>query len=146
MARHLLLATLVLLLAGCAEPFIVFSGGALSGTITPAPEDWSELNQVDVVQLETQPADPYSVNIWAAGIGPNIYVATSEDGTNWTEHIALSRDVRLRIAGAVYELEAHPVTDPEERAIVAAEYVRKYDVDEDDNWVTVGQIYRLDRR
>ncbi len=146
MPRYLPLAFLLLLFAGCAEPFIVFSGDALTGTLTPPPGDWSALNEVDVVQLETRPSDPYSVNIWTAGIGPNIYVATSEGGTRWTEHLAASRDVRLKINDAVYELEAVAVTDLQELALVAAEYVRKYDVDEDDNWVLDGQIFRLDRR
>ena len=66
--------------------------------------------------------------------------------SNWTEFLAEERDVRLRIEGVVYELEAVPVVEAAERAAVAAEYVRKYDVDEEDNWVTVGQVYRLDRR
>jgi hypothetical protein len=146
MARYLPLAFLLLFLAGCAEPFIVFSGNALTGTLALPPADWTALNEVDVVQFETRPADPYSINIWAAGIGSSIYVATSEGGTTWSEHLAVSRDVRLRINDAIYELEAFPVTDPQERTVVAAEYVRKYDVDEDDNWVTDGQLFRLDRR
>jgi hypothetical protein len=99
-----------------------------------------------VVQLESNPQDPYSVNIWAAGIGPNLYIATSADGTNWTEFLEEDRDVRLRIEDKVYALEAVPVTSSDERAIVAAEYVRKYGVDKEDNWVSSGRIYRLDRR
>jgi len=145
MARSLLLG-FCLLLAGCAEPFIVMAGGALSGEVSDPPVDWTPLNSVEVVQLETSPLDPYSVNIWDAGIGPDIYVATSADGTNWTEHLDIDRNVRLRIENRIFELKAMPVTDPEERARVAEEYVRKYDVDADDNWVSEGRIYRLDRR
>jgi hypothetical protein len=145
MARSLLLVA-CLLLTGCSEPFIVMSGGALAGEVTDPPVDWSPLNSVEVVQLESNPDDPYSINIWAAALGPNIYVATSADGTNWTEFLDADRDVRLRIEDKIYELEAVPVTDARERAIVAAEYVRKYAVDEDDNWVSEGKIYRLDRR
>jgi hypothetical protein len=145
MARLLLLAT-CLLLTGCAEPFIVFAGGALPGEVTDPPVDWTPLNSVEVVQLESNPQDPYSVNIWAAGIGPNLYIATSADGTNWTEFLDEDRDVRLRIEDKVYALEAVPVTSSDERAIVAAEYVRKYGVDKEDNWVSSGRIYRLDRR
>jgi len=146
MTRALVFGIWLLLLGGCAEPFIVLSGGALTGEVADPPVDWTELNAVDVMQLETRPSDPYSINIWAAGLGPHIYVATSEDGTSWTEFLAEERDVRLRIEGVVYELEAVPVVDAAERAAVAAEYVRKYDVDEEDNWVSVGQVFRLDRR
>ena len=39
MPRYLPLAFLLLLFAGCAEPFIVFSGDALTGTLTPPPAD-----------------------------------------------------------------------------------------------------------
>lgn len=146
MARRVFLAVWILLLAGCAEPFIVFAGKALPGNVELPPVDWEVADEEDVVQLETRPSDPYSINIWAVVLDSHIYVATSEDGTRWTEHLADSRDVRLRVKDVIYELEAVPVTEPEERTAVALEYVDKYDVDEDDNWVASGKIYRLDRR
>jgi hypothetical protein len=149
MRRLLLLGTVVAvstLLAGCDEPFIVLSGGALSGEVVSPPEDWSAMDDVEIVQLETRPEDPYSVNIWSVELGPDLYVATGEDGTNWTKILENDRDVRLRADGKIYLLRATPVVDPEERAAVAAAYVKKYGVDEDDNWVAVGQIFRLDRR
>lgn len=149
MRRLLLLGTVVAattLLAGCDEPFIVLSGGALSGEVVPPPADWSFMDDVEVVQLETRPEDPYSVNIWAVALGPDLYIATGEDGTNWTKILETDRDVRLRADDKIYELRATPVVDPDERAAVAAAYVHKYDVDSDDNWVAVGQVFRLDRR
>ena len=146
MARRGFLALGLLLLAGCAEPFIVFAGKSLPGSVELPPVDWSVAEAEEVVQLETRPTDPYSINIWAVVLEPHLYVATSEDGTRWTEHLATSRDVRLRVKDVIYELEAFPVTEPDERAAVAAEYVEKYDVDADDNWVARGKIYRLDRR
>jgi hypothetical protein len=141
-------ATLVLLLAlaGCAEPFIVMSGGALSGTVVDPPPDWTEVGAVDVVQLEVQPADPYSVNIWSVARGADIYVATGDDDTNWTVMIEEDPDVRLRIGTQIYELEARRVGDSREKRAVAAEYVSKYDLDAEDNWVLDGQVFRLDRR
>ena len=146
MTRTLLLGACLLLAAGCDEPYIVLPGGALQGTVEGVPADWTEQNEVEVIQLETRLDDPYSVNIWTAGIGKHLYVATSKGGTRWTEHLSNSQDVRVRFASTIYELEAVPVTDPTERDLVAAEYVRKYDVDGDDNWVSAGRIYRLDRR
>ena len=146
MARMLLLGILVCGLGACAEPFIVFPGEALKGEASDPPADWSEMRDVEVVQLETLPEDPYSVHLWVAAIGPDIYVATGEDGTNWTENLAIDRDVRLRVNGRIYELEAQPIEDREERARVVAEYIRKYDVDVDESWVFEGLIFRLDRR
>lgn len=138
--------SLALLLGGCEEPFVVLPGEALQGSVMDPPADWSAFADLDIAQLETNPADPYSVNLWVAAIGSDIYVATGEDGTNWTKHIELNRDVRLRLKADVYELEARRVNDPEEVARVAAEYVRKYDLDAEDNWVLEGQVFRLDRR
>lgn len=142
----LLLITLSMLLAGCDEPFIVMSGGALTGEVKDPPADWTPLNDVEVVQLETRPEDPYSVNVWMIASGSNIYVATGKGETRWTRNIAVNPDVRLRIDGNVYELEAYLVQDQTEKIAIGNEYVKKYGVDEDDNWVDEGQLYRLDRR
>ena len=149
MTRAFLLGVCLLLQTGCGdEPFIVLPGGELNGEVADPLVDWSELNSVEVIQLETRPDDPYSVNIWMAALGQHIYVATSEGGTNWTEHLDSDRDVRIKINGVLYELEAVAVIDTSERESVAEEYVRKYDVDDDDedSWVSTGRIYRLDRR
>lgn len=143
--RYLLLLPLILA-AGCDEPFIVLSGEKLAGESVAPPEDWTEANEADVVQLETRLADAYSVNLWMAGIGSDVYVATGDDDTNWTVNLATDPDVRLRIGNSIYELTARKVTDLAERKKVAAEYVKKYGLDEDDNWVLDGQVFRLDRR
>ncbi len=144
--RNIIAACALVLAAGCEEPFIVFAGGALSGEVVEPPEDWSSMDPMDTVQLETQPDDPYSINIWIASVGKDLYVATGDDGTNWTEHLAEDPMVRLRADDQIYELRARPVLDRAERARVSKAYVGKYDLDEDDNWVMRGQIFRLDRR
>lgn len=133
-------------LSGCAEPFIVLAGGELTGEVADPPVDWSQFDEEEIIQLETQPDDPYSINIWMVGAGPDLYIATGDDPTNWTEHIDRNPDVRVRIRGTLYELEATRVTDREEKLRIGMEYVRKFDVDEDDNWVQNGQLFRLDRR
>ena len=63
----------VLLLAGCGEPTWQFPGGALSGE--EKPFDLSVLApEGGVIQLETNPVDPYSVNVGYLVIGGNMYV------------------------------------------------------------------------
>jgi len=69
MSRLLIVPFVVVCLAGCSEPFIVFAGGELSGETAAPPDDWSALRDEETFQLETRPEDPYSVNIWAVGIG-----------------------------------------------------------------------------
>jgi hypothetical protein len=140
------LCLLLISLGGCAEPFIVMSGKSLAGTVSDPPVDWTEFNVTEIVQLETRPDDPYSVNIWMAAIGPDIYVATGDDDTNWSSHLNDDPDVRLRIGTTVYELEARRVLDTREKRAVASIYVEKYGLDADDNWVIDGQVFRLDRR
>jgi hypothetical protein len=146
LAISLLLISFTTALTGCAEPFIVLAGDELTGEISDPPVDWTELNEEEIIQLETRPDDPYSVNIWMIGHGPDLYIATGDDPTNWSENIDQNPDVRVRIRGTIYELEAHRVDDLEEKTRIGAEYVRKYDVDDDDNWVQNGQLFRLDRR
>lgn len=142
----MLAAAAAILLSACSEPFIVFSGGALEGELAAPPADWSVLGGIDTVQLETQPNDPYSVNVWAVGIGADAYLATGEDGTEWTEHIDANRNVRLRIEERIFALKAVRVRDPAELQRVSTAYVDKYGLDSDDNWVMTGQVFRLDRR
>lgn len=145
MIRFSLSLCTALLLVGCEEPVVVFAGGELSGTVVPAPDDWADVDKIDTAQLETQPHDPYSVNIWLAAVDKDLYVAAGEDGTNWTEHIAEDARVRLRANGSIYELDAFLVENVDERARVSAAYVRKYDIDQD-SFVARGMVYRLDRR
>ena len=133
-------------LAGCSEPFIVFAGGKLSGEEGVPPEDWSELASEETFQLEARPEDPYSVNIWAVGIGRDVYIGTGPDGTNWSAHIEEDPRVRLRVGETLYPLLARRVTDREERTQVAAAYAEKYGLDRDENWVKDALVYRLDRR
>ena len=146
LAIGFLLISFTSALTGCAEPFIVMAGGELTGEVADPPVDWTEVSDEEIIQLETQPDDPYSVNIWMVGAGPDLYVATGDDPTNWTEHIDENSDVRVRIRGIIYELEATRVDDVEEKTRIGMEYVEKYDVDDDDNWVENGQLFRLDRR
>lgn len=145
-AIGLLLIAIAATLSGCAEPFIVMAGGQLSGEVTDPPADWSEFNDEEIIQLEARPEDPYSVNIWMIASGPDLYVATGDDPTRWSRILDENPDVRVRIRGLIYELEAHRVDDVVEKTAIGNEYVSKYDVDDDDNWVEEGQLFRLDRR
>ena len=146
MARVMLAAAAAILLSACSEPFTVFAGADLEGEVMDAPGDWKILENIDTVQLETRPDDPYSVNVWSTGIGPDVYVATGDNPPSWTQHIDADHDVRLRVQDQIFVLEARRVRDPDELQRVSAAYVAKYGLDIDDNWVMSGQVFRLDRR
>ncbi len=131
--------------AACSEPFITIPGGVLTGEVLDPPLEWGEVP--DTIQLETRPSDPYSINIWGLALDNRLYVATGDDGTNWTAHIEADPGVRVRLAPEqTYRLQANLVTDATERAAVIGAYAAKYDVDPEDGWVQGGMIFRLERR
>ena len=139
------LATLVFV-TGC-EPLWVLPGGALGGTETRVPEDWAFSDAVDTVQIETGGADAYSVNVWGVGIGPHFYIAAAQGGdSRWARNMVEIAAVRLRIDDAVFPLRATRVEGADELATVMAAYVRKYEVEEGDNFVSVAWVFRLDAR
>lgn len=137
------LAIGTLALAGCGEPLGPFAGGALSGREAPAPAVWEAVP--DTVQLEVRPTDPYSVNIWAVGVGAALYVAGEPEGKNWIAYIRADGNVRVRLGEAVYSLAATEVDGADERAAVVAAYVAKYQEDPADglSFVANGAIFRL---
>ena len=132
----------VVLLAAC-EPLWVIPGGALGGDESAPPGDWSFTDAVDTVQVETRPADPYSVNVWGVTVGRYFYVAASRGGESpWARAMDEDGLVRLRVGGAVYPLRASRVVDEAELGAVSEAYVRKYEVD-DDNFVGAAWVFRL---
>ena len=133
----------ILTVTACSEPFVTIPGGELSGQSLDPPPEWSEVP--DTIQIETRPADPYSINIWSVGLGEDLYVATGADGTTWTGFLEVDSKVRVRLVDEVYSLRAAEVHDAQERHRVAAAYAEKYEVDPGDGWVIRGMIIRLDR-
>ncbi len=140
-ARGLLLAMLIAV-AGCAE-YLPFAGGRLEGEVMPPPADWTELASAKVVQLETNPADPYSVNLWAIGDGPRLYVHAGANRTTWVEHIDADPDVRVKIGPAIYELRAERVTDAAEFRRFADAWEAKYGNQPRNGNVAEAYLFRL---
>ncbi|OUX42268.1 MAG: hypothetical protein CBE21_04235, partial [Proteobacteria bacterium TMED261] len=71
------LSWLFLFFAGCS--YLPFSGGKLSGKIAPYPESWETIVERPIVQLETNPSDPYSVNLWVVDIENRPYVYAGDN-------------------------------------------------------------------
>ncbi len=144
MIRLVPMVAMLIGVAGCGDPLVTIPGGELAGTERDAPAQWSGVP--DTIQLETRPADPYSINIWGVGIGEHLYVATGTDGANWTPFIKADPSVRVRVEGDLYRLRASLVEDADERVQVAAAFYAKYDLDPNDGWVADGgMIFRLER-
>ena len=107
------LAGLSLTLAACGGPFLVFPGGALRGeVVSEAPTDWSFVDDA-FIDLETRPADPYSVELNYIVRDGKLYIDPAE-GREWFEYIKADPRVRVRFGGKVYLLEAVLVGRPGE--------------------------------
>lgn len=144
-AKPLLLLVVVSIVsaAGCGRPFVLLPGGALEGTPAAAPESWSFTDGVETVQLETRPAEPYSVNIWVTAAGEQLYVHAGANRSTWVEHIEADPNVRLRVNESIYELAASRVEDQAEFDRFSAAYEKKYGRRPRNENVAEAYLYRL---
>lgn len=132
-------------MAGCGEPLVGIPGGQLNGSEQTPPPRWKTVP--DTIQVEFRPdTDPYSINIWGAAIGPDLYIATKPEGTKWSAMLETDSNVRARLGTELYALQANPVTDAEERQRVFARYLEKYEMEMEADWIETAPIFRLDRR
>lgn len=132
------------LLSACG--YIPFSSGALQGQLTPVPADWSDVAQADIIELETNPGDPYSVKLWIVGIGPELYVHAGANRATWVEHIEQDPAVRLLIGNSLYELQASRVTGAEEFNTFSDAYETKYGNRPRNENVNEAYLFRLKQR
>jgi hypothetical protein len=132
------------LLSACG--YIPFSGGALEGTVAPPPTDWSEVASAKIIQLETQPEDPYTVKLWVIGTGGLLYVHAGTNRSTWVEHIEVNPDVRLLIETTIYELRAWRVEDAVEFRAFADVYEAKYGNRPRNENVAEAYLFRLKPR
>ena len=140
------LALCAIVLAGC-EPVFVFAGGRVGGVEEVPPANWGFAGSVDTVQVETRPADPYSVNVWGVGVGARFYVAASDGAdARWAQAIEADSRVRLKVGERVFPLAAERVLDAAELNDVAAAYAAKYDTDREQSFVDAAWVYRLSPR
>jgi len=109
---------------GCG--YVPLAGGELDGTVKPVPADWSLLAETSIVQIETRPSEPYSVNLWAVGMGPVVYLHAGANRASWVEHLEADPRLRMRVDGDLYELRAVRVVSQEEFDRFADAYEAKY--------------------
>lgn len=150
MNKPALVTILILTLGACTGPLGPISGGHLAGASTPPPPDWSFVNAVEVIQLETLPASkPHSVNVWAGSVDGKLYIPTSlirgssdPIERDWVKNVIANPQVRIRINGKVYSLRAERVEDAATIDIVRTSLQLKYEIDVDDHF-KAGWIFRL---
>jgi len=137
---------LLLLVSACGGPTLVFPGGALDGETAAAPADWSFTNDVSTIQLETNPSDPYSVNIWATGIADKLYVHAGANRATWVEYLESDSSARVRVEGTLYAVSAARVESQDEFDAFANAYEAKYSTRPRNENVTLAYLFRLTAR
>lgn len=123
--KNILLLVLLTFIYGCSE-YIPIAGGKLQGTLTLPPGDWTEIAKADIIELETNPADPYSVKLWVIGKGTDLYVHAGDNRARWVEHMEIDPNVRLLIDGKLFELSSVRVESADEFTVFANVYEEKY--------------------
>ena len=131
------------MLAGCSAPLLLLPGGALEGSTVEAPAEWSLMEEIDVVQLETNPAEPYSVNVWVIPVDQNLYVHSGTTRTTWIENMEADARVRLKANDSIYELVASRVETQDEFDRFIAAYLNKYEKYPRDPVIREVYLYRL---
>jgi hypothetical protein len=144
LVKCLALCWFTTLLLGCG--YVPFSGGELNGTLTPAPADWASTAQVNIVELETNPTEPYSVKLWIADMGSSLYVHAGANQTTWVQNIEQNADVRLLVGELLYELRAERVTSAGEFDRFSDRYEAKYSTRPRNENVAEAYLFRLQAR
>ena len=120
-------------------------GFGLSGELTTEPvTDWSFTDEIEEIAIETRSwyRLPHSVTIWCVSIDGELYVGADypdyPEESHWVSAVKRDPNVRLGIAGKLYERRLELITDPEKVDSLERAYATKYhyDVDEDPEMVT----------
>ena len=133
-------------LFGCNGPTGLLPGGALTGESRPAPSDWAFAGDYGTAQLETRPEDPYSVNIWAVGMGSFLYLHAGANRSSWVEHMEANSDVRIRAGDKLYDLHASRVEGQDEFDQFSDAYEAKYSTRPRNENVAEAYLFRLGAR
>jgi len=141
-----LAAVLTACISACRDPLLLLPGGALEGSTVATPKSWSFTDEVSTVQLETLPADPYTVNIWVIAMDQNLYVHAGAHRSTWVENIEADPNVRVRVNDSIYELEASRVEDQQEFDRFSDAYDRKYGRRPRNEKVAEAYLFRLGAR
>ena len=144
MYRTFLILITLTLLQGC--DFIPFSGGKLEGVVKPIPMGWPEVTGADVIEIETNPTDPYSVKLWVIVMNNVPYIHAGANRATWVEHLEVNPDLILGHDGSLFELTAKRVTDDAEFKALREIYKEKYGNYPRNSNIGEIYLYRLEPR
>jgi hypothetical protein len=128
LVRGCTLVLLSLALVGC-NPSDRRPGVWLSGESAAFPVDWSftDAEKEIAIEVQTPYLLPHSVTIWCASLDGALYVAASNpDSKRWPGWVDEDPNVRLLVAGKLYEARLEPLTDTGTVDRLRAVYAAKY--------------------
>jgi hypothetical protein len=120
-----------LLLTGC-NPSDRRPGLWLRGEPAAFASDWSFTDAEKEIAIEVKApwGLPHSVTIWCAALDGTLYVgASNPDSKRWPAWTDENPDVRLLVAGKVYEARLVPLGEGDTPAGLGAAYAKKYALD-----------------
>ena len=117
-------------LLGC-EPMGPIPGGKLSGDVAEQlATDWSFAADLDTIEIETRPDDPYSVTTWCVAYEGHLYVPTKDPDTRrWVQNLRADTRARVRAGDTLFAGRLVEVTDPVEFEAVGTVLIAKYEID-----------------
>jgi hypothetical protein len=118
-------------------------GGKLEGESQPAPSDWAFAGDSGIAQLETNPAEPYSVNLAYTVLDDVLYVNAGGTETQWVKNMKADPEVRLLVEDTLYDLRAERVTSKEEVAAFSQAWLAQSTFRRDPEGYDEVWIYRL---
>ena len=104
-------------------------GTWLSGKTAAYPSDWAftSADREIAIEVRTPYLISHSVTIWCAAVDGTLYVAASNpEAKHWPHWADEHPDVRLKIAGSIYDVHLAKLADEAEIAKVRAVYAAKY--------------------
>ena len=104
----LFLLTLLLILNGCQSPTLLLPGKGLQGTVA-GTDSFAFASEFAVLQLEVNPAAPYSVNLRITVIDGQLYIDAAKR-RRWYQYLEQDRRVRIGLDGKIYPALAVPVS------------------------------------
>lgn len=140
------LTVFCLMLTACDKPIIFTGGGELSGTEVDVPTTWRFEEVSSLAQLETNPDDPYSINLVYVQMNGQLYVYAGDTRTNWVHHMDKNPLVRLKVGDSIYPLSAVRVEDENELTEFAAIWAGRSMFSRDPMQFDEVWLYRLESR
>lgn len=116
-------------LPGCIDPSDRRPGTRLSGEVAAVPEDWSftDAHKEIAVEVSGFLGLPHSVTIWCGSLDGVLYLgARDPESKRWPGWVDRDPNVRLRVAGKLYEVRLTPFDDAARLERLRAAYALKY--------------------